>query len=232
MNHTYSLIFPDTGDTFSPLIKEDGSIWFYTKAACDILGLPNSSQAIKSLDDDEKGVTINDTLGGRQTVSIISESGLYALILKSRKPQAKAFRRWVTGVVIPAIREQGFYSVFPNGDDADAKKLEARVAGQMSHIRSAVEALRDPLPEGYGSLGSLLKSFGMEVDAGQRLRAACAVRNACREAARPIIYRWNAKAWRVLGHYPRELAKEALLKALPDSEPTPDLFENWGGVKP
>lgn len=62
------------------------------------------------MDDDEKGVNTIDTPGGKQEISIVSESGLYALIFKSRRPEAKKFRRWVTSEVLPAIRKTGSYS--------------------------------------------------------------------------------------------------------------------------
>ena len=74
------------------------------------LGLGNSSQAIAKLDDDEKsGVIISDPHGREQVTRFISESGLYALVLSSRKPEAKAFKRWITHEVIPAIRKTGGY---------------------------------------------------------------------------------------------------------------------------
>lgn len=67
--------------------------WFVAKDVCDALEIGNSRQAVSYLDDDEKGVTTNDTLGGTQQVSIINESGLYSLILRSRKPEAKKFKK-------------------------------------------------------------------------------------------------------------------------------------------
>ena len=78
---------------------------------CRALGLGNSSKAIMPLDDDEKGITISDTLGGKQEMTTINEPGLYSLILRSRKPEAKAFKRWITHEVIPAIRKTGGYIV-------------------------------------------------------------------------------------------------------------------------
>ena len=64
---------------------------------------------ISNLDDDEKGVITSDTLGGKQEMSTINEPGLYSLILRSRKPEAKAFKRWITHEVIPTIRKTGGY---------------------------------------------------------------------------------------------------------------------------
>lgn len=91
------------------LIDTKGEPWFVAKDVCDILEISNSRDAISRLDDDEKGVAQTDTLGGLQDVNIINESGLYGLIFRSDKPQAKAFRKWVTSEVLPAIRKFGRY---------------------------------------------------------------------------------------------------------------------------
>jgi prophage antirepressor-like protein len=81
-----------------------GSPWFILADVCRVLEIGNPSMAASRLDADEKGITTVDTLGGGQSLVIVSESGLYSLILTSRKPQAKAFKRWITGTVIPSIR--------------------------------------------------------------------------------------------------------------------------------
>lgn len=85
--------------------------WFVAKDVCSILGLENNSQAVTSLRDHEKGVTISDPLspGGAQEIRIISESGLYRLIFKSRKAEAIAFQDWVFTEVLPQIRRTGSY---------------------------------------------------------------------------------------------------------------------------
>ena len=92
-------------------LKVDGEPWFVAKDICDALGLNNVGQAIASLDDDEKSsITIDDGTPGNPNKAIISEPGLYSLILRSRKPEAKAFRRWVTHEVLPSIRKHGMYA--------------------------------------------------------------------------------------------------------------------------
>lgn len=73
------------------------------------LGIANSRDAIRDLDEDEKGVVITDTPGGPQEMVIISESGLYKTTFKSRKAEAKAFTKWVTAEVLPTIRKTGAY---------------------------------------------------------------------------------------------------------------------------
>lgn len=79
------------------------------KNVAEVLGFERATDAVKYLDEDEKGVIINHTLGGNQEMLTINESGLYSLILKSRKPEAKAFKKWVTSEGIPSIRKTGAY---------------------------------------------------------------------------------------------------------------------------
>ncbi|MFR9546725.1 MAG: Bro-N domain-containing protein, partial [Rikenellaceae bacterium] len=83
--------------------------WVVAKDVCEILGIEKHRDAISRLDDDERGSVKLDTLGGMQTMSIINESGLYSLIFRSNKPEAKVFRKWVTSEVLPTIRKKGYY---------------------------------------------------------------------------------------------------------------------------
>ena len=85
--------------------------WFVAKDACDCLEIVNASQACQTLDEDEKGIYKVYTLGGSQDMMLISESGLYTLVMRSNKPEAKVFRKWVTSEVLPSIRKTGGYSV-------------------------------------------------------------------------------------------------------------------------
>jgi len=75
----------------------------------DVLELANVRKVMADFDDDEKGVTIGDTPGGKQTLATVYEAGLYRLIFSSRKPEAKAFKKWIFGEVLPAIRKFGVY---------------------------------------------------------------------------------------------------------------------------
>lgn len=87
----------------------DNEPWFVATDVCKALDVKNNRDALTRIDDDEKGVALTDTLGGAQEVTVVNESGLYSLILGSRKPEAKVFKRWVTHDVIPAIRKHGVY---------------------------------------------------------------------------------------------------------------------------
>lgn len=88
-----------------------GQPYFVGKDVADILGYSNTRKAlIDHVDEEDKGVTKCDTLGGKQDLVIINESGLYSLILSSKMPNAKKFKRWVTNEVLPAIRKHGLYA--------------------------------------------------------------------------------------------------------------------------
>ena len=93
---------------------EHGDPWFSAKDVCTALNLDHT--ATRRLDADEKGLRKTQTLGGVQDVLFVSESGLYSLVLRSRKPEAKAFKRWVTHEVIPSIRKDGGYIAADTGE--------------------------------------------------------------------------------------------------------------------
>ncbi len=93
------------------VIRKDGEPWFVASDVCAALTIADASMAVARLDDDEKGTSSVGTLGGEQAMMIISESGLYSLILTSRKSAAKRFKKWVTSEVLPSIRKTGTYTV-------------------------------------------------------------------------------------------------------------------------
>ena len=92
------------------VVEREGEPWFVAADVCRALEIGNSRMATERLDEDEKDVSTIDTPGGRQEMSIINESGMYDLIFCSRKPEAKAFKRWITHEVIPCIRKHGAYA--------------------------------------------------------------------------------------------------------------------------
>lgn len=91
-------------------ITIEGEMWFVGVDVCKVLGLANPHSSLALLDEDEKGVHTMETLGGAQSVTVISEAGVYRLVFKSRKPVAERFKRWLAHDVIPAIRKTGGYS--------------------------------------------------------------------------------------------------------------------------
>lgn len=91
-------------------VEVDGEFWLVGKDVAQVLGYKNPQEAIRThVDDDDKGVSEILTPGGKQNVPIINESGLYSLVLSSKLPSAKKFRRWVTSEVLPSIRKHGAY---------------------------------------------------------------------------------------------------------------------------
>lgn len=91
-------------------VDVDGEAWFVLKDVCEVLHLGTTAKVAERLDDDEKGMNQIHTPGGTQNVTVINESGLYHVILRSDKPEAAPFRRWVTNDVLPAIRKTGSYN--------------------------------------------------------------------------------------------------------------------------
>lgn len=89
-------------------VQKDGEPWFVAADVCRALEVGEAHVAMRRLDDDEKGRFSIPTLGGNQEMSIVNEPGLYSLVLGSRKPEAKSFKRWITHEVIPSIRRHGF----------------------------------------------------------------------------------------------------------------------------
>lgn len=151
-------------------VTTGGDTVFIGGDLCAVLGHTNSRAAISRLDDDEKGVRTIYTPGGEQEVNVVTESGMYALIFSSRKPRAKAFRKWVTGQVLPAIRRTGSYDAAavtgrPGREDVrhvelpgDGLYVVTALPGRATHIRQ-----------------SGFEDIGPEVDALDAQIMACAL---------------------------------------------------------
>lgn len=121
-------------------VRQDEEILFVAIDVCNALGLSNSRKAVSRLDDDEKAsVTLSDGSQNRHKTAV-NEYGLYNLVLSSRKPEAKAFKRWITHEVIPAIRKTGSYSVQTYEDDPQVLKA-MRTETQLNNSRARVAAL-------------------------------------------------------------------------------------------
>lgn len=118
-------------------VQVNGEPWFVLSDVCKVLEISNSRNISSRLEPDEKGVTLVDTLGGAQQMTIINESGLYTVILRSDKPQAKPFRKWVTSEVLPSIRKHGSYSVQSQFADLSP---QLQVLIQMETRQKQIEA--------------------------------------------------------------------------------------------
>lgn len=156
-------------------VEHDGDVWFVAKDVCDVLEIKNARDAISSLDDDEvSDVGISDGRQNRQ-MNIINESGLYTLILRSNKPNAKAFRKWVTGTVLPSIRKTGFYATPDTAQKIindpetfikvlqELKTLQGKVAQDRPKVifAEAVDASNDSIL--VGNLAKILRQNGVNI---------------------------------------------------------------------
>lgn len=121
--------FSYEGNEIRVIKDHDGNPWWVAKDVCEVLEIEKYRDAISRLDEDERGSVKVDTLGGPQEMGAINESGLYTLILRSNKPEAKPFRKWVTSEVLPSIRKNGGYSfVAPRTIVPIAREFKAAVA--------------------------------------------------------------------------------------------------------
>jgi len=142
----------------------DGVPYWVAKDVCEILKLVNVSMALDGLEEDEKGISKVDTLGGIQNLSIITESGLYSLVIRSNRPEARKFRKWITSEVIPSIRKTGHYGVKAPSNLIEALKLALEQAVQIEEMKP--KALEHDLfmdNKNAQKIGGVAKSFGIPV---------------------------------------------------------------------
>lgn len=125
-------------DQLVRVVDQSGAPWFVAQDVCACLEIGNSRQAVAALDDDEKGVTTTDTLGGMQQITIISESGVYSLIFRSRKAAAVKFRKWVTSEVLPTLRRTGAYVMAANDAVEPVDDMPEMIEERQTMVRLAV----------------------------------------------------------------------------------------------
>lgn len=177
--------FDFKGSALRTLTDEAGEPWFVAKDVCDILELHNVTEALRPLDDDEKSNFRNSEVaqnGGRAPI-IISEPGLYKLIMRSRKPEAKEFQRWVTHEVLPQIRKTGGYIPTTDADDdmtilakavmigqRTMEEQKRRIAEQSEHIKALEPKARfaDAVAASdgtclIGELAKMLRQNGLDI---------------------------------------------------------------------
>ncbi len=118
-------------------VEKDGESWFVLTDVCKILEITNPSQVLGRLDEDEKGIRSIYTPGGMQDLSVINESGLYSVILRSDKPKAKPFRKWVTSEVLPEIRKTGSY-ILPESSSV----ISSQFANELYSVEVQKRVLR------------------------------------------------------------------------------------------
>jgi anti-repressor protein len=121
------------------LIGADGEPRFVLTDLCKALNINNSSDVARRLSDSMKGVDLIDTPGGRQKVTVVTEAGMYSVVLRSDKPEAVKFQEWVTGEVLPSIRKTGSYSLQPRLEGAElmaAALIEAQKTIEAAQQRA------------------------------------------------------------------------------------------------
>lgn len=169
--------FDFKGAALRTLTDEAGEPWFVLKDCMSILDLGNPTETVKMFDKDEFSTTeVIDSIGRRQQTYIISEPGLYRLVMKSRKPEAKEFQRWVTHEVLPSIRKHGGYMAgqermtpeqmalasmrwLQSKVDEQAKQLKAQEGKVL--FANAVETARTFIL--VGDFAKILKSNGIDI---------------------------------------------------------------------
>jgi anti-repressor protein len=157
-------------------ISRNGDPWFVLVDVCRVLDINNSSYVAERLDPDEKsGVVITDPHGRPQNTTIVSESGLYAVVLTSRKPEARKFRRWVTGEVAPSIRRTGGYgnsavsdAMAMLSDPASMRKLLASYAEQAEHDQARL-AITEPKARALDTIAGTSGTFCI-TDAAKKMQ--------------------------------------------------------------
>ena len=141
---------------------EDGEPLFVAKDICAILDLGNPRSSLALLDEDEKGVHSVDTPGGKQNMTTVTEPGFYNLVMRSRKPEAKAFQRWVTHEVLPALRRDGAYVASDGTEDDDVLMARALFAADKAIKRK--DARIKELEAANASLKAKSRAFDLWVD--------------------------------------------------------------------
>lgn len=160
------------------VVEQNGEPWFVAKDVCECLEINNSRQALSRLDTDEKAdVILNDGSQNRK-MNIVNEYGLYSLVLSSRKPEAKEFKRWITHEVIPSIRKYGSFNMaiprtLPDALNAYANEIEAHqktqalLEAQRPKVLFADSVAASHTSILIGELAKLLHQNGVK-DMGQK----------------------------------------------------------------
>lgn len=180
------------------LKKDDGSIWFVNVDVCNILELKNPSQAISKLKDNQKDTLIlNDTVGRKNELSIVSETGLYKLVLKSRKKEAEMFQDWICEKVLPEIRQTGSY----NQDQQKTMSLEelallqaqnvVNLRKDLNEVKAVVQDLVDDRQKNLEQLKIIEMPKVLPLQKSERSKLVQLVRTYSRAKNIQISEAWN-----------------------------------------
>jgi anti-repressor protein len=146
------------------LINEQGKIYFVASDVCKVLAINNVSDALSRLDEDEKNtIVLNEGNKGNPNKTIINESGLYSLVLSSRKPEAKAFKKWVTSEVLPQIRKTGAY-VSKSLSTSEMFAMQVQINLENEKRLSKLEAKVETIDTDFYTLAGYYKLKGKKWD--------------------------------------------------------------------
>lgn len=202
-------------------VQREGQPWWVAKDVCDVLELSNPSEALRGLDDDERDTLSNpegiSTDGRAQSINIVNEPGLYSLILRSRKPEAKRFKRWITHEVIPSIRKTSGYSM-PNSRGSvvqqaefllELARKEEEQDRQIADAKRIAQAALDVSESNYGmySVLAFARLHNLPMPNAQASNHGKNLSNVCKERGLKTGRVRDAR-WGSVNTYPETLLRE------------------------
>ncbi len=183
------------------VLDREGAAWFVAQDVCQCLEIGRHRDAVARLDEDERGSVLVDTLGGSQQMAAVSESGLYALIFKSRKAAALRFRKWVTSEVLPTLRVKGEYRM-PDNDSGNAPMVLpfAESVEDIERLRVGIALVRETrILHGRAKARQLWPVLGLPVPPQPEICSSAMLQNGVRDegVARWIVERIESvSGWR------------------------------------
>lgn len=160
-------------------VEKDGELWWVLKDVCDVLGIAKARAVADRLDPDEAALTgVMDNAGREQPTYIINEPGLYSVILRSDKPDAKDFKRWVTHEVLPSIRRTGAYAVAPVQPMTPAQLLAAQ-AQVLVDMERRMDAMQGQAKALEAKVDTAIKAFARPAEDHWRSDMDRAVKELC-----------------------------------------------------
>lgn len=208
------------------VVMRDGEPWFVGKDVASALNYTNPRKALADhVDEEDKGVTKCDTLGGAQNLTIINESGLYSLILSSKLPSAKTFKRWVTSEVLPTIRKQGMYLTPATSEEAISNP-ESFIAKALIVANQVLERQKERIKHLETTNNALTSTISTTNVTTLTRKRTCATRNdmTVREVSK-LLGAKQTEVYRVLqraGWFMR--AEEGVVKNVPTLAAPADCF--------
>lgn len=167
---TKSKIFTFNGNEIPVIIDENNNPFFVASDICSMLELTNPTESLKALDDDEKLTSEILRAGQKRKVNLINESGLYSLVIRSNKPEAKVFKKWITSEVLPSIRKHGAYLTDTKIEDVLSNPdLLISLATQLKEERAEKAKLQKTLKNQEAKIDFIDRVLDVEekIDVGQ-----------------------------------------------------------------